>query len=321
MKKGIKIALITALILLGIGIILTAVAFCMVGFELSGLNGVESVTLEHSIGSDFSNIDISAVEADVNIQKSNTGKAYVVCRETDKITHSVHVENGTLSIIRYDQRSWWECVGIFWAEMSVTLYLPEAEYGNVRLESVSGNVRLDNGFQLGDLHMKTSSGKALLNTVHAGRIQISTISGDVEAKHIICKDLSLDTASGDLLLSKIETEEVVFLKSTSGNIEWDHGTGSALQISAVSGNLSVSDCLFGGDLSANTTSGEIRMQGIDAQNLTFSTVSGNINISLLKEKRYETSTVSGNIHVPNDGGEGNCKLSSVSGNIRVTVGE
>ncbi len=300
MKKGIKIALITALILLGIGIVLMAVSFCMVGFEFSAWNGLKAVSNTHQIKEAFTDIDVNTVEADVKIEKSDTGNAYVVCNETDKILHEVKVENGTLKITHRDDRSWWEHIGIFWAEMSVTVYLPDAEYGDLNIQGVSGRVSL--------------------NSVKAECIQAGAVSGDIEVRDVSCKTLSADTASGNITLSDTDARGEVRLESTSGRVEWRNGTGNSLQISAVSGNLMLQNCLIRETLVANTTSGEIRMQACDAQALTVSSTSGNIRLELLTGKIYQASTVSGNIDVPTDNGSGLCTLSTVSGNIRVTVG-
>ncbi len=270
MKKGIKIALITALILLGIGIMLIAVAFCMVGFELSGWNGFESVTNTHQIKESFTDINIHVTEADVKIEVSDTGKAYAVCHETDQITHSVNVENGTLKIIRHDRRAWWEHIGIFWAEMSVTLYLPEEEYGDVNCQNVSGKLYLDR--------------------LDADDVRMNTVSGEIEIGELNCNALSCKTTSGDITLSDIASKGNIALETTSGEVEWERGSGNAVQISTVSGNVCLEGCMTRGDAEIRTTSGEIRMQMCDAENLTLSSTSGNINVGLLSEKQFSANS-------------------------------
>lgn len=66
-------------------------------------------------------------------------------------------------------------------------------------------------------------------------------------------------------------------------------------------------------------SGDVSLErGISAARLNVKTVSGDVNAKLLSEKEITTSTVSGDVSVPNNRqGASPCQVETVSGDIRV----
>ena len=300
MNGGKKTAMIIALICIAIGLVLTLIAFLVIGFDPTRLNNLQSKTVEYTVEESFNKIDINVVEADIKLLLSTDGKTRVVCSETDKIIHHVLVENGTLKIEREDLRAWYEHIGFFWSRMSVTVYLPKTEYETVRLKSVSGNIVSNTKFKFGDAIAKTISGEILLS--------------DLTAKKLLA-----ESTSGDLRLNRVNTEETLSLKTVSGNLSWQNGTALSLNGECTSGNIALSDCKTSYDMCLKTVSGEITLRACDAASLELKTVSGNVHATLLSEKNFITDTTSGDVRVPNGDKGGKCRISTVSGNITASI--
>lgn len=95
------------------------------GFDFSGMNMISSKSNTYTIDEAFTNISIDGMECYIKLIPLDDNKYKVVCRESDKIYHSVSVENDTLFIKRNDNREWYEHFGIYWSDMEVAVYLPE----------------------------------------------------------------------------------------------------------------------------------------------------------------------------------------------------
>ncbi len=300
MNGGKKTAMIIALICITIGLVLTLIAFLVIGFDFTKLNNRHPKTVEHTVGEAFTKINVDVVEADIKLLPSTDGKARVVCDETDKIVHRVYVENGTLKIEHEDLRAWYEYIGFSWNRMSVTVYLPKTEYETVRLKSVSGNIVSDSKLTFGDTITQTTSGEITLSN-------LST------------KNLLAESTSGNLRLEDVNTSEDLSLKTVSGNIHWKNGTARALNGECTSGNITLDHCKTNQDMLLKTVSGEITLRACDAAELEMETVSGNVYAALLSEKDFITDTTSGDIRVPHGYKGGKCRISTVSGNITATI--
>ena len=112
----------------------------------------------------------------------------------------------------------------------------EGHFGPLAINSVSGDVRL-RGEVAGDANLKTVSGDADLDRVD-GNISAHTVSGDLRIGPVE-GSTDLKTVSGDIRLQSVRAGDVRFT-SVSGDIEIGIAQGSALDVDAgsTSGDLS-----------------------------------------------------------------------------------
>lgn len=115
------------------------------------------------------------------------------------------------------------------------------------------------------------------------------------------KGLTANTVSGDISIETNLTTDMIKLSSTSGDVDFLNleALDGTIQISSVSGNVN-------GYLTAT-------------DKVKISTTSGNVEVYRVEGNDIELSSVSGNINGEAAPGNGNLKLSTVSGEIDMSL--
>ena len=130
----------------------------------------------------------------------------------------------------------------------------------------------------------------------------------------------METASGDVELTNVKAQKLR-LRSASGDIQLERICAELLAIESRSGDMELQQVLAKEEFLCRSTSGDISLTGCDAPKMGFATVSGDITGSLLHGKRFSSRTVSGDIHLPGGTPEGECTISTVSGDANLRVEE
>lgn len=302
MRKGMKITIVVALLCILSGIVVCCGALAAIGSDFSLLNTMKFETNAYEITDSFANIRVDAAEGDIRLLPTQDGTCKVVCSESDKISHTVTVKDNTLTIIRTDTRKWYERIGIYFGgdrEMALTVYVPEQEYENLKLTTVSGGISVPAAFTFTQAELHSTSGDIVFGARSVGTLKAETTSGDIQ--------LSAATADS------------ISVSSVSGEIEASDITAASLSAASTSGEVELKSVVVTNELSAETVSGEIELEGCDAQTLRLKSVSGNIFGTLLTGKQFTTHTTSGNVNVPASTAQGKCDITTTSGNIRIKL--
>lgn len=340
MSKAKKYAFVLALICIVLGLVLSFLAFSVIGFDVSRLNTMKFETVTYDVSESFSNIRVEGAECDIRLVPSQTDACSVVCTEGDKIAHTVMVKDDTLTITRTDQRKWYERIGVYWGEISITVQLPAGVYGNLYLKSVSGAITVPGGFTFsqaeihstsGEIHyaastdrgltLKTTSGDLTLSGLSADSLEVRSTSGDVSIHSAKLRgDLTVETVSGEIELERVNAQ-AASVQSSSGSAELnDVTTASQLNIKTVSGDVELARVIAAAHMNIETTSGEISLDRSDAETLWIKSTSGDVSGSLLTDKLFSTHTTSGDVRVQNSSASGGtCEITTTSGDIHVQI--
>lgn len=288
------------LALLTLACCLCAAAAGCTGRPVNAL-AAQQVTNNHTVEEAFHALDIRTVEADVVLLPTEEEVCRVVCCETEKITHTVTAEGGTLRIRRDDQRSAAEKL-LASPPLSVTVYLPSADYENLAISTVSGRIEAGETLSFGQTDLGTTSGKIDLLAATSGGLTISTVSGAISLRR---------HTGGDVRVG-----------STSGAINAADVTAATAHFSSTSGRMELSDVVAEGELEAEAVSGALSLIRSDGGSLSLTSVSGSITASLRTPKIFRCETVSGRISAPSDtAGAGTCRAETVSGSITLTIAD
>ena len=191
--------------------------------------------------------------------------------------------------------------------------------GRVEIQTASGDVELGGVF--GDaLRVKTASGDVELNGRFSQRVQIQTGSGEISAKEAGFGSVNLRTASGDIDLYNV-LADTLEIHCASGDLELNRVCGKSLVLESRSGDMDLEDTLSKGTFRCKTVSGDMDLQRVDGQDMYLETVSGDISGSLLHGKHFTTGTVSGDIDVEGGTPIGNCRIATVSGDVKLVIAE
>ena len=303
MKKSNKNSWIVAILLIVVGITVVFAAMATIKFDLRKLNKITFVTETYAVDENFSNLSIRTAEFDVRFYLSNGESAKIVCHESEKILHSVSVENGTLTLNRIDKRNWFDRIGfnIFEDGLKLDVYLPEKSFTALEIKNVSGNIDIPSGFSFENAALES-------------------VSGEIDFASAVGESLSLKSVSGDLKTEKTNPKALT-ARTTSGDIELSEIRAAGLSAHAIDGMIRLTDVVASGKLQLETVSGSIRLENCDADSLRLKSVSGDMIGSLLSEKIFLAETTSGRVDVPPSVSGGNCEIKTVSGDIKLSVVE
>lgn len=355
MKTAKKISILLAVGLIVGGLAVSLAAFVMMRGDITKMNSMTFTKNTYTVKDNFENIHIEAAEADVRFALSETGECYVDCIEGEKIYHTVEVKDDTLTILRVDNRKWYEYIGVYWGRMEITLHLPQTEYEKLYIRTLSGDIEITDQYRFHDaevydtsgnihfsadvkneLNAKTVSGILTVRGVKPNRITAGSTSGDVTLFSIAAESLSVNATSGNLFLTDVLCGELTTgntsgdtvltnvnagsmkSESVSGEIKLTQCDGKTLKTRTTSGDTVLSD-VNAGSMEGSSVSGEIELTQCDAETLKFKTSSGDVFGTLLSDKIFATNTSSGSIHVPNTTTGGICEITTVSGDVRITI--
>lgn len=319
MKTAKKVAIIISVAAICVGILISFIAMLSMDFDFKQLNTVIFETNTYVIDDDFTKISIIGAECDVNLKPSTDGKCKIECAESDKIRHEISVENGTLTAERIDDRQWYEHFGVYWAEMSLTVYLPKSEYDYLYIKSLSGEIKVPQNFTFNEVKIKNTSGDTSFFSNVRENINIHSVSGDILVSNISADNLKIQSTSGDIELFEITVNENTELKTVSGDIEAQNVKSRSLTANSTSGDIEIEALLAEEQIQIETVSGSIDLHGCDGANLKLKSTSGNVRGELLSEKIFITETISGDVRVPHSTAGGTCEIKTTSGNIHFEI--
>ncbi len=322
MKKSVKILIIISVCFVAVGMLLIFAAAASVNFDfeqMSGLHGTnETYTYDESYA--VENIAIDVTESDVRLVASPNGELQIKCIESNKIYHEIKIENGTLYITRTDTRKWFERIfNIYLSEISVTVYLPEGQYGSLDVKTVSGDIAAEVNATFDTAELESASGDVKFLANADENLILTSVSGDIVLYGVKTKSTYISSTSGSIDISDVSIAAAAEIKTTSGEIDITSANAEQIYVKSTSGSVELENTVALSLLKVETTSGDISFDLCDAEKLWLESVSGDVYGSLLSGKIYSTDTVSGRVSVPPTtvtGGE--CRISTTSGNIKIS---
>lgn len=258
------------------------------------------VTKNYPVSGSFSSVSVTDYYADVQLRASRDGSVSVTTRDTQDVTHTVQVVNGTLTISRPEPNLGQRIFHDDDDDPTVIVYLPAGDYGSLTVNTTAGDIE--------------SAGQ--LNFASAN---LTSTAGDIEVAGSVTQSLVCNSTSGDVDISS-PAAGAVQVNTTSGDVELTGASIQSLSIHTNTGDAELERTVAAGAIGISTTTGDIELERSDAASLTLSTTSGDVEGSLLTGKTFSASSTSGRVSVPaSTPGAGACNVSTTSGSIRLTV--
>ncbi len=353
-----KKIILTAAILLILGLAITAIALALGG----SFDTVQYSEVTHEIDRDFDHIALSTSSANVIIKRSDSDKCYAVCSENDKITYTVTVDDGTLTVKENDSRRWWNLIQISFQSARVTLYLPKEAYTSLSVntgaggilchekelsfdranlssaggaidlsapikselvaKASSGRIKLV-GSTLNSITVFASSGGVVLEDMAAtGLLKATTSSGGIRVKNCNAAELSVEVTSGGVALENVTATELFTVVASSGGIRLKNCNAAELSVEVTSGGVTLENVTATGLFAVVASSGGIHLQDCDAAELYLKSSSGGVRATLRSGKQFEVTSSNGQVDCPpSTAGAGKCTVVTSSGNINIKISE
>lgn len=177
------------------------------------------------------------------------------------------------------------------------------------VKTVSGDISSGIGLEIQNgCNLSSTSGDMRFPQVQAGKIQVSSTSGDITIDEA-AGGMTVSTTSGDIRLG--ETAGNLTVSSTSGAVRLESAEAETMDISTTSGDITVDQARGRADIS--TTSGEVKISDLEGS-LGVSSTSGDIRLGQVTGD-VSLSTSSGGVRLQE--GKGDLDAESTSGDIRV----
>lgn len=334
MKKGKKIALMVAGCMILVGLILAAVGFTAVRFDVSRLNTISYETKTFEIGEAFHHISIDGAGSDVRLYPSEEDTCKVVCTAEDDVSFAVEVKDDTLHIVRHNSGMRILHFGVFLEETGIRIYLPEEAYESLVIHTSSGNVTVPEALQFASAEIRSTSGEIKMLASIEGSLGVQTTSGDIHIGNTEPDRLDVQSTSGDITIEKVKANGEFQVKSTSGEVTLAGVEGKAMTFDTTSGDITLTDVQGKAITAASTsgeitlsrvvleeriqlksTSGDIELRDSDGAELSIQTTSGRVSGTLLSEKIFRIDTISGDVNAPYSASGGKCEVTTRSGDV------
>ena len=256
MKKSVKITLLVAAVLVGLGLCI-AVVGALMGGRISDLRNTYYDGREWHHGDaldgsytggeirvpaeDITALDIDWVAGDVKIMVTD-GEEIVVTEHADRgipAEYALLLEADNTLRIRYSNDVW----GIDMPEKDLTVLLPRTVAENltaVDLSGVSADFAVDRLTVRDAFSFDTASGKLKTEALTAtgAKADVNSVSGDIELDGSF-REVKAGSTSGEIDLKLRNGPAAVEVSTVSGevDVELPAGTGFTLDYSTVSGEL------------------------------------------------------------------------------------
>ena len=256
MKKSVKITLLVAAVLVGLGLCI-AVAGVLMGGRISDLRNTYYDGREWHHGDaldgsytggeirvpaeDITALSIDWVAGDVKIMVTD-GEEIVVTEHADRgipAEYALLLEADNTLRIRYSNDVW----GIDMPEKDLTVLLPRTVAENltaVDLSGVSADFAVDRLTVRDAFSFDTASGKLKTEALTAtgAKADVNSVSGDIELDGSF-REVKAGSTSGEIDLKLRNGPAAVEVSTVSGevDVELPAGTGFTLDYSTVSGEL------------------------------------------------------------------------------------
>jgi len=317
MSKGTKVWLVTAALLVVVGLILFAVALTQYGWDFSRLSTREFQTNTYKITENFTGISLHTDTADILFATAPDGVCQVVCYEQVDMPHTVEVKNGALTIDITDNRAWYEYIGIQFDTPKITVYLPEASYASLSIDEDTGDIAIGKDFAFESVDISLSTGDVAFSAPVSQLLKIQTSTGHIRVENIQAGAMELATSTGGITTSHVQCEGHIQSRVSTGKTVFLDVTCQHLTSAGDTGDLSLKTVKVAEKLTVNRSTGDVEFDNTDAAEVCIVTDTGDVTGRFLTDKVFIVQTDTGHVDVPKTVTGGKCEITTDTGDVRI----
>lgn len=319
MSKKTIIVLSVAAVLVLVGGIVFSSAMAALHWDFSKLSTDKFVTNEYEITEDFRALSIAVDTADVEILPSENGGTRVVCYESKKAFHSALVQGETLTLRVNDTRKWYEHIGIHVETAKITVYLPQNEYGDLRVQTDTSDVKISEEFTFKSVKIKGSTGDIDFKANTLETVAIKTSTGDITVENISAKGLELTTSTGDITVNRVNCAEDFGIHVSTGDSVVKNTLCQNFSSSGSTGDIRLENTVAAEKMVLVRSTGSVHFQKSDANEISVKTDTGNVKGTLRSDKVFFAESDTGNVTVPKTLTGGRCEITTDTGDVKIQI--
>ncbi len=340
MKKAIVISLIIAGALVLVGAGLFAGAMSAAAWDFGALQTQKYEPVTHEVAGDISDISIQTIESSIELRTSIDGTCKIECMESEHVTYSVSVQEGTLKITTNDARKWYHNIGIFNTErQNMVVYLPKTAYESLQIKSNTGTVHTPSDFSFASVQISLNTGmvKWEAGVVHSmsvetdtgfvqirnvsmdGTLSVETDTGRAEINGAEAQSIKVETKTGKAIVTDAIAKSTMNVKTSTGNAELTGCRAVDVFVETNTGKAKLADVVATGKMDIDTDTGDVALDGCDAAEIKIETDTGDVRGTLLTPKIIYTETNTGRVEVPRSTTGGICEITTDTGDIIISI--
>ena len=319
MRKSTKKWLVTAALLVILGMLILVLTACSADWDFAKFGTVEYETNTYEVTEKFSNISVKTDTAGVLFAPSDDGICRVICYEQKNIEHSVTVQDGVLAINEVDERKWYEYICISLGTPKITVYLPEVEYTSLFIEVSTGDIEIPKDFRFASIDVSTSTGDVKTFASASELIKIQTSTGGICVENVSAGALDLSVSTGKVTVFDVTCEGDVKINVSTGKTNITDITCKNVISSGSTGDISLKNVIATEKFSVERSTGDVKFDGCDAAEIFVETDTGDVTGTLLSEKVFIPKTDTGDVDVPKTVTGGRCEITTDTGDIKLEI--
>ena len=318
MNKKVSFGIVLGALLVIFGLIGFVFLMDSLDWNFISLSTSQYETFSYEIEEDFDGILMDVDTADISFVPSEDGKCKVECHEDPNDKHRVFVENKMLQIVENTDIK----INVTWLNFDkekITVYLPEVEYSSLSIDASTGNINIPMGFTFGSIDIEVSTGDVSLSASAIGAIDIEADTGDINIDKVSAGNVQLETTSGRITASHLVCGGTLSIDVDTGKAKISNASCNSLISEGDTGDIYLEDVVAPGKIDIKRDTGDVEFSRIDAAEIYINTDTGDIKGSLLSGKNFTAKSNTGKIVIPDDSEGGKCRLTTNTGDIKVTV--
>ncbi|MFC0561799.1 DUF4097 family beta strand repeat-containing protein [Halalkalibacter alkalisediminis] len=232
----------------------------------------------------FQTIDLTSTSLDWDIQRYSGDEIIVELSNDDKQVNIHSRQQGDTLKLEIKEEGFKLFSFNFQGRNKVHVQLPIRYENALKVQTVSGDVHINDDLNLSSWRVKTVSGDVLTRDLSATKTDINTTSGNIHIQHIDGETVKLNNVSGDSLIEKLTGE--LDVNAVSGDIRVGLKGKYRTSVKTVSGDVNIELYKENTNLTMKTVSGKIFVDpgftgkiGDSAAEVTVSTTSGDIRVT------------------------------------------
>ena len=320
MRKSTTVWLVTAIVLILIGAGLFTAVLWENNWDFGRLNTMNFKTETYTSFESFADISIDTTTADITFLAADGDCTKVVCYEMEKVPHSVQFSGGKLIIEDTDQRKWYEHIGINFSSPKITVYLPKSEYGDLHIETTTGDISIPAVFRFENIGIDGTTGDIECSASVTGTFAAKLTTGDITVERANIGSLDLTSTMGDITVSNVTCMNDIHAKVSTGKLNLSKVNCSNLSTDGTTGDISLNYVLADKQLSISRTTGDVKFRDCDASDIHIRIDTGDVTGHLLSGKTFTAESGTGTVSVPGNSAGGTCVITASTGDIRISVG-
>lgn len=315
-----KIWIIIGVSCLVAGLAIFGAAFAAAGFDWSKLSTASYQTNTYEPQGSFHNICVDVITDDITFALAEDGKCKVVCKEREKVKHSVTVKDDKLVISVDDQRKWYDHIDIFeLGGPALTVYLPEKQYKELKVSLTTGDVEIPRDFAFENVQLESTTGSLRSDAQITGSLGAKTTTGSVTVGQCTPASMHLSATTGQIDVGTVTCSGAATVSIGTGDVFLADLTCESLTVKGSTSDITMLNTQVQGKMSVNVTTGDVTFEYCDAGELEVEATTGDVEGSLCSPKIFIARTSTGDVDVPETSTGGKCKITTSTGDIEITV--